>query len=74
MKKTSKKQKATKMTMAQAFDEWMRRYKEHPELFSNEMSAVVAHSRKKRSAQASDYGNDCAAYLSALMSKGKALP
>lgn len=62
------------MTMAEAFDEWMRRYKENPEQFGNEMQGIIAHSRKKRSAEASEYGNDCAAYLSALMAKGKAAP
>lgn len=70
--KKTKKTKATKMNMAQAFDEWMRRYKENPEQFGNDMSEAAAHSRKKRSVEASDYGNNCAAYLSALMAKGKA--
>lgn len=58
-----------KMTMAQAFDEWMRRYKENPEKFGNDMSAAAAHSRKPRDAEASDYGNECAAFLRKLMSE-----
>ena len=68
---TKKKQtKPKSISMAEAFDEWMRRYKANPEEFGNDMSAAVAHSRKKRAAKASEYGNDCAAYLTMLMAEG----
>jgi hypothetical protein len=52
---------------AQAFDEWMRRYKENPEKFGNDMTAAKAHSNKPDDADASEYGNTCAAFLEKLM-------
>lgn len=61
------------MTMAEAFDEWMRKYKEDPDGFLNGMQAAKAHERNTGGDQrASDYGNDCADLLARLMAVGKA--
>ncbi len=66
------KAKATKLNMAQAFDEWMRLYKKYPDEFINEMSAARDHKRKRRGAVASDYGEGCGRILRKLMA-GKPL-
>jgi hypothetical protein len=52
------------MNMAQAFDEWMRRYEEDPKAFGTEFQAVDAHRADPLS-----YGNQMAAYLRKLMSE-----
>jgi hypothetical protein len=51
-----------KMNMAQAFDEWMRRYEENPRAFETEFEAVTAHL-----ADPTNYGKQMAAYLRMLM-------
>lgn len=60
-----------KMTMAQAFDEWMRKYKADPEGFENEMQSVHRHDKRKRSAKCTEYGHSCATLLESLMLNGK---
>jgi hypothetical protein len=52
------------MNMAQAFDEWMRRYEEDPKSFYTEFQAVNAHRADPLS-----YGKQMAAYLCKLMSE-----
>jgi hypothetical protein len=51
-----------KMNMAQAFDEWMRRYEEDPKAFETEFQAVDAHR-----ADPLAYGKQMAVYLRKLM-------
>ncbi len=57
------------MTMAQAFDEWMRKYKEEPEAFLSCMASARSHERPAEPG-VSEYGRDCAAMLAALMARG----
>lgn len=69
IKKRAKKQKPR--TMAQAFDEWMRRYVEDPSAFEAEFQSVAAYSRgRARGKAATEYGLDCAAMLRKLMRGG----
>ncbi len=56
------------MTMAQAFDEWMRRYRANPRAFSAEFESVADHAKgKKRGAKATPYGLGCERLLRKLM-------
>jgi hypothetical protein len=62
------------MTMAQAFDEWMRKYKEDPSGFENGMQSAKAHDRPSKGSTegVSEYGDDCATLLARLMAVGTA--
>jgi len=55
------------MNMAQAFNEWMRRYIETPENFQREFKAVQAFVREKAEGKEPTYGESCAAYMEQLM-------
>lgn len=61
-----------KMTIAQAFDEWMREYERNPEGFLNEMQAVQSSHRKAAKRKESDYGVTCEQLLKDLLKHGKA--
>jgi hypothetical protein len=60
----------TKMTMAEAFDEWMRKYRDDPAGFSNTMQDVQSHDRPSEIEGVSEYGRDCAALLDRIMARG----
>jgi hypothetical protein len=54
--------------MAQAFDEWLRRYVEEPEKFEAEFRTVERFVRQGGAdGEETDYGESQAAYLQALM-------
>jgi hypothetical protein len=59
-----------KMTVAQAFDEWMRKYKEDPDGFANAMQSARAHERPSEDTTASEYGFGCARLLADLQEHG----
>ncbi len=59
--------KTKKRDMAQAFDEWMRRYTKDPGAFEAEFKSVAAFKRGRGKKKATSYGLDCAAYLKSLM-------
>ena len=54
-------------TVAQAFNEWMRRYIETPEQFAREFQVVIAFNDETKNGDASKYGDDCALYLQSLI-------
>ena len=54
-------------TVAQAFNEWMRRYIETPEQFAREFQAVIAFNAATKNGEAPKYGDDCALYLQSLI-------
>lgn len=55
------------MTMAQAFNEWMRRYTKDPRAFAAEFEAVAAFQHGPRLNGEPVYGREMAAYLRKLM-------
>jgi hypothetical protein len=57
--------------MAQAFDEWERRYKADPDGFGNDMQAARDHTLKSPERGVSLYGHTCAAFLQCLMAGGR---
>lgn len=58
------------MTMEAAFDEWMRKYRDEPEGFSNAMQDVHSHDTQSAVPGVSEYGLMCASLLRALMARG----
>lgn len=54
------------MTMAQAFNEWMRRYTENPQGFMAKFQSVERFKATAKGKQP-DYGTDCARLLRKLM-------
>ena len=58
-----------KMTMEQAFDEWIRKYEEDPERFQHIISGLKEYKNRKRG-KASGYGTGCASTLNGLMTLG----
>lgn len=59
-----------KMTMGQAFDEWLRMNIEHPEKFQNALACVKSHDIQSDEPGVTEYGRDCQLILEGLMSKG----
>jgi hypothetical protein len=55
------------MNMAQAFNEWMRRYIEEPERFAREWQTVEEFKADESAGIEPDYGATCEAYLRGLM-------
>ncbi len=53
--------------LAEAFDEWMKRYIENPAAFAAEFQSVASFKSKRKGKGASDYGNSCASYLVSVM-------
>lgn len=53
--------------VAQAFNEWMRRYTENPEQFEREWQTVSEFLVQQGKGEEPDYGKSCAAYLSKLI-------
>ena len=60
----------SKMTMAEAFDEWMRKYRDDPAGFENTMQCVQSHDRPREDEGVSEYGNECAELLNRIMARG----
>jgi hypothetical protein len=58
------------MTMAEAFDEWMRKYKEDPAGFAHTIQSCRAHDVASDVPGVSEYGKDCSALLQALIDRG----
>ena len=59
-------------TMAQAFDEWMRRYIDDPAGFSREFEDVAKYTAEKSAGKrVTTYGQNCAAFLDHLMHEPK---
>lgn len=54
-------------TMAQAFNEWQRRYIETPEQFEREFQTIERFQAEAREGAQPSYGETCAAYLGKLM-------
>lgn len=57
------------MTMAQAFDEWMRLYIKDPCAFEAQFQTVAAFQRGRKIKGEPAYGQEMAAYLRQLMRK-----
>jgi len=53
-------------TRAEAFDEWMLRYVEHPEQFAREWQAVGEYLFEQVKGETPSYGACCDAYLAQL--------
>jgi hypothetical protein len=53
----------TESQMANAFNEWMRRYVEEPERFEREFESVRQFEHEEEAGLTPSYGTDCAAYL-----------
>ena len=53
-------------TVAEAFNEWMRRYTETPDQFVREFQTVNQFLAEQDSGRAPSYGEACAAYLAEL--------
>jgi hypothetical protein len=58
-----------KLTLAQAFDEWLREYWDNPQRFSNSAQSFQAR-KMMREKGVSEYGEACAVLLEALMQDG----
>jgi hypothetical protein len=50
-------------TLADAFNEWMRRYIEEPERFEREIQTVRQFMSAMADGKEPSYGDECAAYL-----------
>lgn len=59
-----------KMTVAQAFDEWMRKQKEDPSGFLAATESQALHEQLAEDRSATEYGNACAALLKRIMEHG----
>ena len=57
------------MTMAQAFNEWMRRYTDEPERFEAEFKTCGEFLAQTAKGEVPSYGDSCAAYLAAIMAE-----
>ncbi len=58
---------AAKAMVATAFDEWMRRYIEHPEQFAREWQTVGKFLAEHEAGSVPTYGKQSAAYLQKLV-------
>jgi hypothetical protein len=67
---TGREKPMQKMTMPQAFDEWMRKQKEDPDGFESTAASQAAHDRMAEDRLASEYGNACSGLLRRLMQHG----
>jgi hypothetical protein len=56
-----------KQKLAAAFNEWMKRYTEHPEKFDREFQAITTFLSEQAAGYKPTYGEACAAYLMELM-------
>lgn len=55
--------------IADAFNEWMRRYTEEPDQFAREWQTVGEFLLQEAAGVEPDYGKSCATYLSKLMAE-----
>ena len=55
------------MSIAQAFNEWMRRYTDDPKAFAAEFQTIGDFLAQKGEGKEPDYGSHCEAYLKKLM-------
>jgi hypothetical protein len=53
--------------MTKAFNEWMRRYTEHPEEFAGEFQSVTQFLTESADGKEPTYGDNCAAYFTSLL-------
>lgn len=53
--------------VANAFNEWMRRYTEEPEQFEREWQSVAEFLQQQADGVEPDYGVTCAAYMQKLI-------
>lgn len=53
-------------TVAEAFNEWMRRYTENPSRFEREFQTVTQFLSDQAAGRQPSYGEVCAAYLAEL--------
>ncbi len=58
-----------KLSLAQAFDEWMRAYREAPHRFANTLQTVRAHDLE-REGGGTEYGEACSRLIEALREHG----
>jgi GrpB-like predicted nucleotidyltransferase (UPF0157 family) len=56
-----------KQKLAAAFNEWMRRYIEHPEQFLREFQTVKEFLKEQKDGSVLSYGDECAEYLLKIM-------
>lgn len=61
---------AMEVSMAAAFNEWMRRYTTHPEEFDREWEAVNEYLSQRNAGEQPSYGASCARYLLSLLDEG----
>lgn len=54
-------------TVAQAFNEWMDRFTNHPEEYNREFQSVIQFKQDQANDVEPSYGADCAAYLQHLI-------
>ena len=54
---------------AAAFNEWMRRYTDEPDTFSQQWQHVVEYLKEVESGTEPTYGQTCAAYLAGIMAE-----
>lgn len=59
-------------TIAEAFNEWMRRYVETPEDFEREWQAVAGYLADASAGREPSYGDTAAAYLRSLVVENNA--
>lgn len=64
---TESAQAPTQVTIAKAFNEWMRRYTDEPEQFDREWQYVGDFLKQQGEGVEPDYGASCAAYLLKLI-------
>ncbi len=68
--KKKSKPVSSEMSMAQAFDEWMRMEKEEPARFQSCWQSALSHEREAEGLLVSEYGRDCTILLQGLMENG----
>jgi hypothetical protein len=56
--------------LAEAFNEWMRRYTETPDKFHREWETVLEYIQDVMSESEPSYGDRCAVYLARLIEEG----
>ncbi len=64
-------------SMAEAFNEWMRRYTDEPARFEAEFRTVGAFLQQMADGTEPTYGDECAAYLAEIMAgeeRGPGMP
>lgn len=57
----------TNEQMARAFNEWMRRYTEEPEVFEAEFRSVGRFLTEQAGGEEPSYGQACAAYMEEIL-------